>query len=194
MKDDDLENQLRAARVPERDEDYWLRFPQTVLGRIGAARTQRHRSSRRRQGLLLAAAAGACGLAAGLLLSHRPPRPDAYARLESGQALRETVPLYLGRLRAIEQEGDSLRLVLSKDRDVPPSLPVWVEIDDGHSRRVLDTFSGQSFRLGDQTVQVLANPEGEVMLVGERFLWTNRGPAAPEPAIHAKARVLARDF
>jgi hypothetical protein len=195
MKPPDLEKHLRAANVPDRGAAYWANFPESVKRRLG---TERPPAERRRMGWLPASVAvgtAVGGVVLGFFLWHRPAQAlDAYSRLKSGQALYEALPRYLGRLQAIEQDGNGLRLVLSKERDVPPSLPVWVEIYESGHRRSLVIFSGQSFRFGGGDIEVLANPEGQVMLVGEDFLWTNRGKPAATDGMRVEARLLPKVF
>jgi hypothetical protein len=196
MKRAELEARLRAARAPARDPAYWAEFPAAVLRRIEARRmpAEHPRPRRRTAAWIAAAAAAAAGLCAGYFLWGRPGlRAETYVRLRDGQALREALPLYLGRLQAIEQDGDGLRLVLSPRKDVPASLPVWVEVGDGRDRRALDTFSGQSFRFRGEDIEVLADPDGQVLLVGPGFVWSNRGAAAGAGGLQAAARVLPSD-
>jgi len=205
MKPFNVEDLLRQAQVPDPGAEYWAQFPQELHRRLAAAAADLPPRARNRQwlpGAWALAAAAACGLIAGFMLWHQPSAPSltdsapsySSAELKDGQALSHYLPLYHGRLQAIEQEGSHLRLVLSKEKNVPASLPVWVELDDGQQRRTLDIFSGQNFRIGAEQVEVLANPDGEVMLIGRDFIWSNRDAAPPGSGVHVQAQLVPQKF
>jgi len=181
--------------MPEHAADYWINFPESVKRRL---MLKWEPVNRKRFWWPIAAwslIAAVCGIVLGFAIWHRPPSaPDAFEKLKNGQALRETMALYLGRLQAIEQDGNGLHLVLSKTKDVPMSVPVWVEIYDGRQHRALITFSGQSFLLGNERIQVLANPDGQVILVGEGFLWSTGGKASTPGGARVEAQLLSREF
>jgi len=200
MKPFNVEDLLRQARPPEPDSDYETNFLAQVQRRIAAAPRgdplldRQPRPRRSWLPVLSAVAAAACGLIAGFILWHRSGTADSYAKLKSGQALTDNLPMYVGRLQAIEQDGSHLRLVLSKEKNVPTSLPVWVELDDGKQRRTLDIFSGQTFRVGAEPVEVLANPDGEVMLIGRDFIWSNRDTVPEGSPVRVQAHLLPQKF
>lgn len=51
-------------------------------------------------------------------------------------------------------------------------MPIWVELSDESQRRAMVTFSGQRVMLGGERVEVLADPSGRVLLIGDRFFWS----------------------
>jgi hypothetical protein len=195
MKPLNLEECLKAAHVPEHSAEYWADFPESVRRRLEIPPAPAERRRKAWLPALWGAGAMALGILIGLMIwDRKPPLRDPYDRLKSGEALHEFLPLYLGRLQAIVQDGDHLQLVLSPEKDVAPSLPVWVDINEGRQHRALVTFSGQSFRVGNDLVQVLANPEGQVMLVGNGFLWSNRGATPSTDGVRIEARLLPNNF
>ena len=205
MKPLNVEDLLRQAQVPDPGAQYWAQFPEELHRRLATAPASLPPRARERQRLPAAwalAAAAACGLIAGFILGHQPSTPsltdtspsDFSTGLKDGQALSHYLPFYHGRLQAIEEDGTHLRLVLSKEKNVPASLPVWVELDDGQERRTLDIFSGQNFRIGSEQVEVLANPDGEVMLIGRDFIWSNRDAAPRGGGVHVQAQLVPQKF
>ena len=151
MNDIDLEKKLKAARVPERGEDYWESFPRVVLARLRTAPAKRpeieyHWVSR----LAWSGVAFAC-LVIGFAIGHWPGRAqknDPYALLQNQKVLREVLTLFPNRVRAIVQDERGSQLVLSDQPDVPASTPLWIKICDGRHCHAAVTFSGQELQLG----------------------------------------------
>jgi hypothetical protein len=76
---------------------------------------------------------------------------------------------------------------------VPDSTPLYVSICDGKHCSSLVTFSGQEVHVAGQKMTVLSDAHGGIILVGNRFLWSNteRGYANNDLKIEAKAIGLA---
>ena len=67
-------------------------------------------------------------------------------------------------------------------------LRILVASDDGsHPYTITCTRTGEE-------IEVLADPDGQVMLVGEDFLWTNKGPPRTTGGIQMEAKLLRDDF
>jgi hypothetical protein len=111
--------------------------------------------------------------------------------LENEAVIRETLAMFPNQVRAIIQDHDGMRLVLSEEADVPDSPPLWIKICNGKDCRVVVTFSGQSFQIAKETVEVLADAQGQVMLVGDRLFWSATGRSRSAAALRIRARPLA---
>ena len=179
LNDSDLEKTLKAARVPERSEEYWQAFPRTVTAQLKALAKQDRRPQRPIRfawqfGIPVAVIALVLGAFGWFRRAHNE---DPYALLQNGKALREVLTMFPNRLRAIVQDEHGLHLVLSDAPDVPASPPLWIKFCDGRHCRAFVTFSGQELQLAGERVQVLADPRGGVMLVGERLFWSSAAPS-----------------
>jgi hypothetical protein len=173
MKNSDLDLLLRTARVPDRADSYWAAFAPAVIRRLSAEPAPAPAERRWRTVAFAGLAAAVGGVLLGFFLWHRAPASrDPYARLRDGEMLREILPRYPSRLRAIVQDEQGLHIILSDRPDVPASMPIWIEISGEGRRRAAVTFSGQRVTLGDDQLEVLADPSGRVMLIGSRFFWS----------------------
>jgi len=190
MNDDDLDEMLREAAVPERPQADWDRFPGQVVLRLSSGET---RSLRRRFWPLAAAGlATACaGLLLGFALWHRNGfgGPDG-TELRDGRMLQALEAEFPGRLQAIIMDARGVRPQLSASSDVSESDPIWLEIREGKERRVVVTFSGQVIRCGGRDVVVLADHDGQVMLLGPGFLWSPQASAGEAEGVEIKAEQL----
>ena len=193
MNDAELDRQLRAAQVPARSDDYWEKFPRRVAAARRAVPAE-SRPARAWWPRFAWAGALAAALVAGFILGrgHAPtPRADTYAWLRDENALREVFTLFPNRVRAIVQDERGVHLVLSEQADVPSSPPLWIEFDERGRRHAAVTFSGQELQIGGERVEVLANPQGQVTLVGDGVFWSSAEPASMHPTMQIQARALA---
>ena len=71
-------------------------------------------------------------------------------------------------MRAIVKDERGVRLVLADKPDVPASPPLLVRLCQPQRCRSVITFSGQQVRLDGETIEVLADGHGKVLVVGER--------------------------
>jgi len=156
MKLDDI---LKSARVPERMPGYWEHFPKRVTSHIGVVA-----ASPRNLWWWAIGFATAC-LLIGLGISLRPQRETTtdYAKL-----YREVAAMFPHQVRAIVADENGVRLVLADKANVPASPPLLVRLCQPQRCRSVITFSGQRVRLNGETVEVLADGRGEVLVVGER--------------------------
>jgi hypothetical protein len=92
--------------------------------------------------------------------------------LQNADVVRETLALFPNRVRAIVEDKRGLNLVLSDSDNVPVSAPLYIRVSgDGRDASYL-TFSGQEITIAGQTVTVLADTHGGVILAGDHFLWS----------------------
>jgi hypothetical protein len=193
MNNHDLDRLLRSARVPERDANYWADFPTQVVAALGRARAASSPAPHTRR-VRLAWSVGlafACALVAAVLV-WRPAVRNAspVAWLKDQRALREVLTMFPHQVRAIVRDARGIRLVLSDHPDVPTSPPLWIEFEQAGRRTAAITFSGQQIEIAGERVEVLANPQGQITLVGERLFWSSAAPELNAGGVRLRAQEL----
>lgn len=196
MNDSELEQKLKAVRVPERPEEYWDAFPRRVLAELRAAPAARQPERRWQPRLAWGFALAAACLLIGFIIGHRQAGGDrtqdrALAWLQNESALREVLTLFPNRVRAIVQDEHGMQLVLSEQADVPASTPLWIKVCDGKQCRAIVTFSGQELQIAREKVEVLADAQGRITLVGNRLFWSSAAPDRATGPLRIQARPLA---
>jgi hypothetical protein len=191
MRDDDLDRMLKSAAGPARPDGYWEAFPGRVLNRL----SQPARAASPWWVWLAPAATLALALVAlGFFLGARTRasrQPDGYAALKNPQMLGEMLSLFPHQLRAVVEDGGGVHLVLADHPDVPASPPLWIEVDRGSARRALVTFSGQQVQIGGESVEVLADPQGGITLVGDHLFWSSEARTPQADGVKIRAQALA---
>jgi hypothetical protein len=193
MKNSELNRILKAAKVPERPEEFWAQFPRRITARLHWKPATKRSPSRLSRLAWVLSAAAAC-LVIGFLAAHWRRRPDAMAEnpvLQNEKVIREMFALFPNRVRAIVQDEHGVNLVLSDSNDVPASTPLWVKVCDGKSCQSVVTFSGQKLELGQQQVTVLADATGKIILAGDNFLWSNGEALLAGNNLKIEAKTLA---
>ncbi|HYG23130.1 MAG TPA: hypothetical protein VEH04_10135 [Verrucomicrobiae bacterium] len=190
MNDSELENKLKAAAVPERNAEYWDLFPQAVLSQLDRRARRRDRPAVSLRWLWALGLASACVLIAFILSPFNAERQPVFAALENSEVIRQTLGMFPNQVRAIVQDEEGTRLVLSEKPDVPDSPPLWIRICNGKECRIVITFSGQSFEVAKERVEVLADAQGQVMLVGDRLFWSEAEQSRSARHLRIQARSL----
>jgi hypothetical protein len=168
-----------AAPAPSRLRSRWT---DEILGDARATDKRRSRAdwplaardgwfSRNRPGLAWALATAACVLAA-FGIGYWHGRAGATDPLLNVKLVRETLAMFPNQIRAIVQDEHGMKLILAEHGDVPVSAPLYIRINDGQHCESFLTFSGQDIVVAGQTVTVLADTHGGVILAGDRFLWS----------------------
>jgi hypothetical protein len=109
MKKFDLDSELRASRVPERDQAFWDAFPHRVMAELRAApATPPVRvTSPPRLGWGFGMAV-ACVVVVLCLWQTRAPRMLCYDVIQNERAMRQTVRQFPRHLRALMQDEHGL--------------------------------------------------------------------------------------
>lgn len=194
MSKSNLNETLKAARIPKRREGYWENFSGLVVRQLGRIPAPMRNETPWFPRIAWGFAAAAVCLVAGFAIGHWRGRDKAVSTtglLQNEKVIRETMAMFPNRIRAIVQDDKGVSLVLSEKEDVPDSTPLYVKVCDGTHCSALVTFSGQEVQLAGQKVTVLSNARGGVMIVGEQFLWSSEqnGKAAAHLRIEAKELV-----
>jgi hypothetical protein len=172
--DRNLDELLKAAKVPERSTGYWEAFPKRVTAqlaavtRAGATATWRYAWAWR---LAVATACFLIALGVGLWFKARRPAGPNYAKL-----YHEIEAMFPNQVRAIAVDQQGVRLDLADKPDVPASSPLLVNVCRNRQCRAFITFSGQQIRVNGERWDVLANGQGEVFVVGKRSVWSSEEP------------------
>ena len=181
LNNSDLDNLLKAAESPARSDQYWNQFPKKVTAKIhwqsrrvatlDSADLHKPRRMILVWGLSLVSAFGIIGFTLSLW---RGLVPDETA-LELTQVkkyVREIETLFPNQLQAIIFDEQGARLILAEKPDVPNSAPLYLKICGPGGCQRFVTFSGQRIRVNGDECDVLVDAKGNVMLVGERLLWS----------------------
>jgi len=186
MNKTELDSILKKARLPEIPGESLEMFPRRVAERLSRDDPP-PRAARSYSPHL----AWACGLAACAVIAfvaghwrgrmETATTPDPLASLK---LIRETLAMFPNRVRAIVQDGEGLKLVLSDTGGVPDSPAIYVRISDGARSSSFVTFSGQEILVAGRKITVLSDPRGGIILTGSQFVWSSGGP--PSAASHLK--------
>ena len=208
MNDAELNEVLKRATVPEREADYWERFPGRVMAelerRSQAAPTpaKTHASSAwawtgalrmlLSRPALAAAVAVIClglGFYLGFWRGQRSLSDDpqlAAAR----KCFNEIEALFPNQVQAIVFDQQGTHLVLAQEPNVPASPPLYLKVCGSKGCQRFVTFSGQQIRVNGDVCDVLADGRGEVLLVGRQLVWSGAEAVAEGDGYQVEARAL----
>lgn len=178
MNDVELIGILKSARVREPSPEYWEQFPQEIIRRLRTESIERISNKRRAPvivGLRWAGFAAVCLvviLSIELRRGHRDEL-DKGLLAESANVIREVTALFPNRVRAIVSDASGTRLVLADEANVPKSAPLLVKVCEGTKCETIITFSGQEILVANKRFEVLADVSGNVLLVGDRQVWSS---------------------
>ncbi len=193
MNHQELNELLRSAQVPERTPAYWEQFPQAVVD--GLRRPNRPTIEPTAPGIRWVWGVGlaAACLALGFFIGFQRGHAVGFSAAELAQNRKiyhELAALFPGRLQAVVLDGHGSQLVLAAEAQPPASGPLLVQIcHDGTCRRFI-TFSGQRVALNGETFEVLSDARGNVMVVGERLVWTSGEPRKAAAGYRIRATAL----
>lgn len=202
MKNSELEQVLKAAAVPERTQEFWERFPGRVLDEIRRRAPlpfSKPSSYRSQQPIPFAfRLAFAAGLAAACITlafwlgfwrgQHSATVDPQLAAVQ--KYFHEIEGLFPNQVQALVFDQAGAHLVLADRPDVPVSAPLYLKICDANACRRFVTFSGQKIRVNGDVFDVLLDRQGDVLLVGEQWVWSSSQPAAGAGRYRIEARPL----
>jgi len=188
---DDLDKLLKSTRMPERSPGYWEFFPKRITALIGTGRQTDYvltTAQIARQSISTAwwvtGFAAACLLVVlGLWL-----RPQRDARTDYAKLYREFSTMFPNQVRAIVSDKYGVRVVLADAPDLPTASPLLVNICSAQQCSHIITFSGQQIPVGAGKADVLTDGGGNIIVAGERFVWSSMEPT-PD---HGVYRIAAR--
>ncbi len=186
MNDDPLKRALEKLRVPAANEAASERArhrAMTAFANRGAFAERRPAPWR-----WIATAAGAAACVLVLFLAVRPHRDNGDAgRVVSNdradaQLLKEMETLFPGQLDAIIESGGQISITLAQEPGVTVPQRITITLRRGaNTVRVLG-YSGRKVCLtldGRRACfEPLLNADGQVILAGESFVWSQQNPSA----------------
>lgn len=196
MNDAELDRKLQAAREPSLEADYQQDFPRQVLAGLRSSPPRRPAAPVWRLRLAWGGGIAFACLLAGFALGRWHGRLEASAGtgrdvLADAKIIAETLALFPNRVRAIEQDGQGIKLVLADQPEVPSSPPLYVRISEGTNFSSMVTFSGQEIQIAGQKMTVLAEAGGGVIVMGQDFAWSSGSAGTLRNGIKIEARRLA---
>jgi hypothetical protein len=195
MKPSELAELLKSSRVPERSTEYWDDFP----GRVTIRLRREDRGARQpkpwvRRPALRIAALGVCLVAVCLLFrvamqfAHNRDSEISAAQMdEAKHYYHELETLFPNQLRAIVFDQKGPHLLLSNEPDVPRSPALFLKICGPKGCETLVTFSGQSIKINGEQMEVLADAQGKVIVMGNNRVWAGGNDSGP---IHIQSKAL----
>lgn len=191
MNNSELEKKLKAAREPALEVDYKEAFPQIVLANLHRP-PSRYATPERQwvPRLVWGLGTAICILTAFYIGHWRGHREAGNDVLADSKVVQETLTLFPNRVRAIVHDEHGMNLVLSDNPDVPVSTPIYVRICDGKQCTSLVTFSGQDVQIAGQTLTVLSEADGGIILEGKHFIWSNNEPIYSQKNLKIEAKNL----
>ena len=180
MNDGDIDRLLKSVKVPERTDQYWREFPKKITTKLhGQPQVDSNATARHepwlRPALAFAGIAIIC-VAVGLYLrqfgQHKnlsESSPELAAARKCYQELEELFP---NQVRAIVFDEHGPQMVLAAKADVPKGPAVFLKICGPKGCESFVTFSGQEISVNGEKCEVLANGNGQVVLMGSHEVWT----------------------
>jgi hypothetical protein len=196
MNDRELDQLLRSAQLPARPDDYWRDFPKRITAKLHWLPRPSAPTVYQRLDSLLAWGLGVATicLAVIFVIHSRPavqtarPGPAKDEQLaEARKCYREFEGLFTNQLQAIVFDQKGPRMILSDKANLPNSTPLYVKVCGPAGCVAFVTFSGQHIPFNGENCEVLADGRDEVMLVGNRHVWSQSDASA---AVHIEARLL----
>ena len=194
MKDKELNEVLKRAAVPERGADYWERFPSQVTAEIERRRqhARAERSAEAPARWMAEAALRGRGRPRSALWSANRPSPSGWPLVclalgfvlgiwrgqrspgydpqlaEARKYFQEIEGLFPNQLQAIVFDQQGAHLVLAQEPNLPASPPLYLKICGPEGCQRFVTFSGQQIRVNGDVCDVLADHQGNVLVVGRQ--------------------------
>lgn len=193
MNNTELNRLLKNAKLPPRSKEYWEEFPDRVARELRRPLPERRQSASWVPRLAWAGAFAVVCILIGFGIGQRQGRDTALAEnglLQNRQVIEEVMAMFPNRVRAIVQDENGINIVLADKPDVAESPPLWVKVCRGTDCVSLVTFSGQELTVAGQQMTVLLDSAGEIILMGDQFVWSKDDGAGVPGDLHIRARPL----
>jgi hypothetical protein len=206
MKNSELNQILKSAPVPDRPDAFWDEFPRRVMAKAHWRQTQspakvnrpwtgpfgsRFRLQLATFGLGLAVIGLLLGYAFGFRQGRRLSITESQLAA-ARQYFQEIDTLFPNQVRAIVFDSQGPHLVLAEHPNVTTTSPLYLRIRGPKGFQDFVTFSGQQIRFNGEVCEVLLDHQGNVMLVGQQWVWSAAQTAAENARYQIAARPLER--
>jgi hypothetical protein len=193
MNNSELNEVLKKAGVPERPQEYWNQFPSRITARLQWSQKRTSSPSIRRWSLAriaLGTAAVCLLFALGLgVWKGRESRANE-SLVQMRKYYNEIESLFPNQVKGIVFDNQGPRLLLAEASNLPESAALYIKICSKQGCRQFVTFSGQRIRFGTDTFDVLVNRQGEVLLTGDKMVWSADSSAGQAADYRIEARQL----
>lgn len=202
----DLERILREAKPPPKPAGYAQEFAKSVItetqrraGHTGGASAgvvaeQGIRATFPRRSSVWRQPAFAMGLPGlflvGLMLFLMRSRSGMSEERIAGRYIEEVERLFPRQLKGIVFDQAGTHLVLADNAEMPESQPVYLKVCNGSNCQRYVTFSGQRISVAGEFLDVLLDGRGDVLLVGEHWLWSSSKPVENSRGYRIEAKCL----
>jgi len=202
MSDNELEQLLKQAEVPERVPAYWETFASRVKRELVRSQRadERGEAVRLIPGLRFSLVVWGVGVASacivfGLLIGFRKENANAATQLASMQKYyQEVSALFPNQIQAVVLDENGPRLILSEAANVPNSNPIFLTICQAKYCQKFITFSGQQIQVNAEKCDVLADAHGNVILAGQKLIWNSASTETAGPGYRIQAQLLERSL
>ena len=197
MNHHELDALLRNSRPPDWPQAHWETFPAQVVRRVRESESRAdvfgHRGDLHRPGSW---GRGWPSPPAWCWLSGWDPGSpreglDPQLVTASARLLSELTGLFPNTFRAVIIEGNQSRILLSEGESARGTEPVLVRLCHNGECLTIVTFSGERIEVGALQFEVLAGGQGDVLLVGEDFVWSRRDSSGLRGWPQVEATTLA---
>jgi hypothetical protein len=178
LTNSELDQLLKSDPVPARAPELWEQMPQRVSAKLHWRQHRKDKENglppRSVRGWVLGITGAAVLILMGFVVGNWHGAKQTTALLQSEKLLREVFATFPNQVQAIIQDENGLRLVLADEPNVVQSQPLWIKVSEDGVCRSMVTFSGQVVQIAGRPVEVLADAQGGVMMVGENFFWSSQ--------------------
>jgi len=205
MTNEELKKLLQANRTPVMPGEYWAEFPERATRQIrqreGNSITTTHRHEeqrwavalqllRRKPALIFAFVIFSALLGFTVWQKQQKSSAERMQLAEAAKYFREIETLFPNQLQGIVFDASGPRMILADRPSVAASPALYLKLCSARGCKRYITFSGQRIRFNDQEFEVLSSRRGEVLLVGERTVWSS----ATSPIKGATLRIEAHSL
>jgi hypothetical protein len=101
------------------------------------------------------------------------PRETFGSVAQVQKCYREIEAMFPNQVQAIIFDEAGSRIVLAEKPGVPDSTPLYLRICGPQGCQQVVTFSGQEIQVNGENWEVLTDAAGNVLLVGNKFVWSS---------------------
>jgi hypothetical protein len=193
QRDEELNELLRTVRVPERSPEYWAEFPEAVVRQLQRSAQRPAAPLARHAGWAWGLGIATACLLLGFFVGFRRGHAVGFSTAEVAQSQKiyhELAALFPDRVQTVLLDGRGSQLTLATDAQPPASAPLLVQISHAGVCRRFITFSGQRVALNGETFEVLADAQGNVLVVGQHLAWSSDAPRLVTSGYRIRATAL----
>jgi hypothetical protein len=205
VSDSKLNGLLRRLTVPERSEMEWKEAAEKTMrkiagvchsrgpfGELPPVSSQYRVSASWRLARWTAGVATACvivGFILGQWHGRRGVRRDEVA--EARKLFSELNVIFPDQVKAVVLDGSSPRLTVADAPQPNRGIPLFVRVCGRSGCQRIITFSGERVRLNGGDCDVLLDAAGNIIIIGERFVWSSAGQNSRNNGYRIQAAPLA---